>query len=84
MQYAGAGIMYLIGKRLIRKHGYTAGPREALYEQATVWVHEGLAGRPYCGGDAPNLADLAVFGVLRAIEGLELRSLASRGSLFRR
>jgi len=31
------------------------------------WV-DGLGGRDFMGGDKPNLADLAVFGTLRAVQ----------------
>lgn len=29
---------------------------------------DSLGGQPFLGGSAPNLADLAAFGVLRAVE----------------
>jgi microsomal prostaglandin-E synthase 2 len=71
-QCVGAAIMYLVGKRVAKKHGYDPkNMRGALYERVHKWTDEGLAGKPFCGGLQPNLADLAVFGVLRAIEGLE-------------
>lgn len=71
-QCVGASIMYLVGKRVASKHGYDPKDlRGALYQRVRKWTDEGLAGRPFCGGEEPDLADLAVFGVLRAIEGLE-------------
>nr|XP_027115055.1 prostaglandin E synthase 2-like isoform X2 [Coffea arabica] len=41
----------------------------ALYEAAETWV-DALNGRDFLGGAKPNLADLAVFGVLRPIRYL--------------
>ncbi|KAM4106548.1 hypothetical protein ACB094_04G072300 [Castanea mollissima] len=43
--------------------------RAALYEAAETWV-DGLNGRDFLGGSKPNLADLAVYGVLRPIRYL--------------
>ncbi|CAA7041737.1 unnamed protein product [Microthlaspi erraticum] len=44
-------------------------PPAALYYAAETWV-DALNGRPYLGESTPNLADLAVFGVLRPIRYL--------------
>jgi len=71
-QCAGAAVMYLVGKRVASKHGYDRDDlRGELYRRVDRWVSEGLAGRAFCGGEEPNRADLAVFGVLRAIHGLD-------------
>lgn len=68
-KYSGAAAMYLVSKKLKKKHNIT-DERAALYEAAETWV-DALKGRPYCGGVKPNLADLAVFGVLRPIRLLQ-------------
>ncbi|KAF3437176.1 hypothetical protein FNV43_RR19929 [Rhamnella rubrinervis] len=68
VKYAGAAAMYFVSKKLKKKYNIT-DERAALYEAAEAWV-EGLKGREFLGGSKPNLADLAVFGVLRPIRYL--------------
>ncbi|CAI7772867.1 unnamed protein product [Closterium sp. NIES-53] len=67
-RYFGAGAMYVIGKKLKKKHGI-ADERADLYKAADEWV-AALGDRKFLGGKTPNLADLAVFGVLRPIRHL--------------
>ncbi|XP_077220522.1 uncharacterized protein LOC143854429 [Tasmannia lanceolata] len=67
-KYVGAAAMYFVSKRLKKKHNIT-DERAALYEAAETWVGA-LNGRDFLGGSKPNLADLAVFGVLRPIRYL--------------
>ncbi|XP_039138522.1 prostaglandin E synthase 2 [Dioscorea cayenensis subsp. rotundata] len=67
-KYAGAAVMYWVSKRLKDKHKIT-DERAALYEAAETWT-KALNGRDFLGGSKPNLADLAVFGVLRPIRYL--------------
>ncbi|XP_075656118.1 uncharacterized protein LOC142626205 [Castanea sativa] len=68
-KYAGAAAMYFVAKNLKKKHNIT-NERAALYEAAETWV-DALKGRKFLGGSNPNLADLAVFGVLRPIRHLK-------------
>ncbi|GER57004.1 glutathione S-transferase family protein [Striga asiatica] len=68
-KYAGAAAMYFVSKKLKKKYNIT-DERAALYEAAETWV-EALNGRDFLGGTKPNLADLAVFGVLRPIRYLK-------------
>ncbi|XXG40363.1 hypothetical protein AAC387_Pa01g1099 [Persea americana] len=68
VKYAGAAAMYFVSKNLKKKYNIT-DERVALYEAAETWV-EALDGRNFLGGSKPNLADLAVFGVLRPIRHL--------------
>ncbi|GLT34979.1 hypothetical protein SLA2020_094640 [Shorea laevis] len=68
-KYAGAAAMYFVSKKLKKRHNIT-DERAALYEAAETWV-DALKGRQYLGGTKPNLADLAVFGVLRPIRHLK-------------
>lgn len=68
-KYGGAAAMYFVSKRLKKKHNIT-DEREALYGAAEQWV-EALKGRKFLGDLEPNLADLAVFGVLRPIRRLK-------------
>lgn len=67
-KYAGAAAMYFVSKKLKKRHNIT-DERAALYEAAETWV-DALNGREFLGGGKPNLADLAVFGVLRPIRYL--------------
>jgi len=68
IKYTGATAMYMVSKRLKEKHHIT-DEREALYQCAREWM-KALGNRQFMGGNTPNLADLAVYGVLRSIEGL--------------
>lgn len=75
-RYTGAAAMYVLFKfKLNKKYGITE-PRPQLYASVERWVREGLDGRDFNGGSKPNLADLAVFGVLRAIENGEYPTFA--------
>ncbi|XWS20926.1 hypothetical protein CRYUN_Cryun30bG0011300 [Craigia yunnanensis] len=66
-KYAGAAAMYIVSRKL--KYNIT-DERVALYEAAGTWV-DVLKSRHYLGGSKPNLADLAIFGVLRPIPYLK-------------
>lgn len=68
-KYSGAAAMYFVSKKLKKKHNIT-DERAALYDAAETWVNA-LKGRPFLGGTNPNLADLAVYGVLRPIRQLK-------------
>ncbi|XP_004713338.1 prostaglandin E synthase 2 [Echinops telfairi] len=70
-KYVGAAAMYLISKRLKSRHHLQDDVREDLYAAANKWVAAVGKDRPFMGGQTPNLADLAVYGVLRVMEGLE-------------
>ncbi|CAL9752228.1 unnamed protein product [Musa acuminata subsp. burmannicoides] len=69
VKYAGAAIMYMVSKKLKKKYNIT-DERAALYEAAQTWT-TALDGRDFLGGAKPNLADLAVYGVLRPIRYLK-------------
>ncbi|KAK3006663.1 hypothetical protein RJ639_017835 [Escallonia herrerae] len=68
VKYVGAAAMYFVSKKLKKKYNIS-DERAALYEAAETWVNA-LDGRDFLGGTKPNLADLAVFGVLRPIRYL--------------
>ncbi|KAF2933062.1 uncharacterized protein [Oryza sativa Japonica Group] len=68
VKYAGAAAMYMVSKKLKKKYNITDA-RASLYDAANTWM-EALDGRDFLGGSKPNLADLAVFGVLRPIRYL--------------
>ncbi|KAL8459167.1 hypothetical protein ACS0TY_036584 [Phlomoides rotata] len=68
-KYAGAAAMYIVSKKLKKRHNIT-DERAALYDAAEAWV-DALKGRDFLGETRPNLADLAVYGVLRPIRYLK-------------
>ncbi|XP_022357635.1 prostaglandin E synthase 2 isoform X3 [Enhydra lutris kenyoni] len=61
----------MYGGKEARTHHLQDDVREDLYEAANKWVAAVGKDRPFMGGQKPNLADLAVYGVLRVMEGLE-------------
>ncbi|KAL1517379.1 hypothetical protein ABEB36_001149 [Hypothenemus hampei] len=81
--YVGASAMYLVGKRLKKRHNLKEDVRESLYDECSKWMKEIKAkGTTFHGGIKPNLADLAVYGVLNSIEGcLAFQDLLNRTSI---
>jgi len=70
--YFGAAVMWLIAKRLKKRHSIKDDARQSLYDECNHWLKAiKKKGTPFLGGDQPNLADLATFGVLNAMEGCE-------------
>lgn len=64
--------MWLIGKRLKKRHHLKDDVRQSLYDECNKWSREvKRKGTRFMGGDKANLADLAVYGVLSSIEGCE-------------
>ncbi|XP_056394703.1 prostaglandin E synthase 2 isoform X2 [Hyla sarda] len=70
-KYVGATAMFFIGKRLKIRHNLQDDVRQDLYEAANTWVAAVGKNRKFLGGAQPNLADLAVYGVLRVMEDLQ-------------
>ena len=56
--YMGSGAMYLIGKRLKKKHKLDEDVRLSLYNSCKKWIKAVGKDRPFMGGVTPNLADL--------------------------
>ncbi|KAK3913179.1 Prostaglandin E synthase 2 [Frankliniella fusca] len=70
--YVGAYAMWLIGKRLKKRHLLKDEVRLSLYDELNVWIKQlKKKGTKFSGGSKPNLSDLAVFGVLSSIEGCQ-------------
>ncbi|XP_044764612.1 prostaglandin E synthase 2 [Coccinella septempunctata] len=68
--YVGAYAMLMIGKKLKKKYQLKDDVRTSLYDECNFWVRIiQKKGGKFMGGAKPNLADLAVFGVLNSIEG---------------
>ncbi|XP_046726310.1 prostaglandin E synthase 2 isoform X2 [Silurus meridionalis] len=70
-KYLGAAAMWLISKRLKRRHNLQDDVRQDLYKAVNEWVAAIGKKKKFMGGENPNLADLAVFGVLKVMEDLE-------------
>ncbi|KAI3372929.1 hypothetical protein L3Q82_023373 [Scortum barcoo] len=70
-KYVGAAAMFIISKRLKNRHNLQDDVRQDLYKAVNDWVAAIGKKRKFMGGDQPNLADLAVYGVLRVMEGLQ-------------
>jgi len=67
-KYSGALAMYFIAKRSYKKYNIkdARGELKAALER---WAAEGIPdGKTFHGGDKPDKADLAIFGVIRSIE----------------
>lgn len=70
--YVGAAVMWVISKRLKKRHGLKEDVRQSFYDETNNWLKAvKQKGGKFLGGDKPNLADLAVFGALSAVEGCE-------------
>ncbi|XP_024909248.1 prostaglandin E synthase 2 isoform X2 [Cynoglossus semilaevis] len=70
-KYVGAAAMFFISKMLKARHNLQDDVRQDLYKAVNDWVTAIGKKRKFMGGDNPNLADLAVYGVLRVMEGLQ-------------
>ena len=64
----GAVAMWAAQGKLKKKYGID-DEREALAQALDKWAAE-VGDKPFAGGDTPNVADLSVYGVIHAIEGL--------------
>lgn len=72
MIYVGAIAMWFISKKLKQKYNLKEDVRESLYDEINIWLQAIQAkGGKFMGGDHPDLSDLAVYGVLKSIEGCD-------------
>ncbi|KAL4703424.1 hypothetical protein ACJJTC_008143 [Scirpophaga incertulas] len=69
MVYGGATAMWIIAKRLKKRHNIKDDVRQSLYDAANDWTGAVKRRGRFLGGDCPNLADITVYGVLSSIEG---------------
>nr|CAG4641811.1 EOG090X08KD [Eurycercus lamellatus] len=68
--YVGAAVMYVIGKRLKKRHNLLDDARQSLYQETNHFLKAVEAkGTLFMGGEEPNLADLAVYGCISSIQG---------------
>lgn len=70
-KWVGTGLMYGIARRMKSKYSFPEDVRGALYADLNTWVAAVGPDRPFLGGAAPCAADVAVFGSLRAVRGLD-------------
>ena len=70
-RYSGAVAMYALTHLRLKKKYNIVNEREELYEKLEEFVDAIGPRRDFLGGRDPNLADLAVFGVIRAIAGMD-------------
>ncbi|MFO1518498.1 MAG: glutathione S-transferase N-terminal domain-containing protein [bacterium] len=68
IKYSGAAVMTLVAKKSAKSQGI-ADPEKHLQKCLKDW-EKALGEEDYLGGKKPNGADLAVFGILKSIEGL--------------
>ncbi|KXJ77047.1 hypothetical protein RP20_CCG008433 [Aedes albopictus] len=72
MVYVGAVAMWAISKRLKKRHQLSDDVRSHIYDACDKWIAAVEKNKtPFLGGKKPNLADLAVFGVLNSMEGCQ-------------
>uniref|UniRef100_G3MNU3 Prostaglandin E synthase 2 n=1 Tax=Amblyomma maculatum TaxID=34609 RepID=G3MNU3_AMBMU len=67
--YVGAAAMYFVAKRLKKRHNLKEDVRESFRDACRQWIAAVGTQRKFHGGSHPNLADLAVYGVLSSVEG---------------
>lgn len=62
--------MYLIGKRLKKRHNILEDSRQSLYNEVNYFLKAiDSKGTQFMGGKEPNLADLAIYGCINSIDG---------------
>lgn len=72
MVHAGAIYMFLISKRLKKRHHLSDDVRSEFYDVCAKWTDElDRLKSQFHGGKTPDLADLAVFGALNSFEGCQ-------------
>ena len=76
LKAVGAPVMYMVAKFVTRKRlaklGYSDDDLDkidTLYAQVDKFVAHGLADQPFHGGNAPDLVDIDVFGIISAMQG---------------
>lgn len=71
IRYSGAAAMYMVGRKMKRKYGI-ADERQAFVDALEEWTNaiEEQGGK-FLGGSKPGMADLSVYGVLKAIQAFD-------------
>ncbi|KAI0564438.1 Glutaredoxin [Gracilaria domingensis] len=67
IRYTGAAAMYFVGRKIKKKYDIE-DEREAIHHALREWTDAiTKAGTPFLAGPEPGVADLSIFGVLKAI-----------------
>ncbi|CAN8074263.1 unnamed protein product [Agarophyton chilense] len=67
IRYTGAAAMYFVGRKMKKKYDIE-DEREELHKALRDWTNAiKKAGTPFLAGPEPGVADLSIFGVLKAI-----------------
>lgn len=66
IKYSGALVMTMVAKRSAKSQGIK-NPQDHLDRCLEDWA-QALGNKEYLGGDQPNGADLAIYGILKSIE----------------
>jgi microsomal prostaglandin-E synthase 2 len=80
VQFSGALVMTLVAKKIRKRQGIV-DPPAFLRGRVTEWA-DGLKGSPFMGGEKPNAADMAVYGISRVVAGLEAGKIFSENAAF--
>lgn len=80
IKYTGAFVMTLVAKKIKKREGITE-PDSFLREKSAEWA-KGLEGRPFLGGEKPNAADIAVYGITRSVAGLRAGRVLEENTAF--
>lgn len=81
VRLSGAFVMTLVSKK-IRKRLQIENPTVFLSQMISEWSQNALKGNPYCGGQEPNAADIAVFGICKTVAGLSAGKLFNQDAAF--
>lgn len=68
IKYSGALVMTMVAKKSAKSQGIK-NPQEHLVNCLDTWA-KAVGDQEYLGGNKPNGADLAVYGILKSIEGM--------------
>lgn len=68
IKYSGALVMTMVAKKSAKSQGIK-NPQDHLEQCLETWS-KAVGNREYLGGNKPNGADLAIYGILKSIEGM--------------
>ncbi|MEO5667514.1 MAG: glutathione S-transferase N-terminal domain-containing protein, partial [Bdellovibrionota bacterium] len=80
IKYSGAGVMVMVAKKSREKQGIK--DPEAHYKKLLQQWTVALEGRDFAGGERPNGADAAVFGITMSMSGLPAARLVRENPAF--
>lgn len=80
IKYSGAFIMTLVAKK-IKKREQIEDPTEFIRQMTQEWA-DGLKGQDFMGGTKANVADIAVFGISRAVGSLNAGEIFKANAIY--